>query len=395
MNQDSGGRNKIPAFGMLQLAAKYQNLLVYGDIENRYGGDGSRVVGAIIVHAVRQGASPEWLFGVLCNPQNRGGFASMKRRRSDIRRWFERDWERAVRLVNRSPVDASDVRFRVQELREYANRVPWRGVAGASDHSVFDALLRIASRIGRLGDFDASAREVAELAEVSKETAARSLKRLAKRGLVRQERAACGANAAKWSLRLDWPERAQLTQTYPHQPLDVEPVCVTHARGDIFRWGTLGKSAGLVWSRLSNEPLSARQLASELGTLPGTVRRHLGVLFEHDLAVRDDFGHWFLGPESPEAVAEKLGVAGTAEHERQRHREERARFFTARQAHAIALDTPPERIDYETGEVIATNELHSLQVVELAGKRIAPRHLVAAAMSFSSASPYTARALVN
>ena len=82
------------------------------------------------------------------------------------------------------------------------------------------------------------------MAGVSSVTAGRSLKRLAKRGLVRQQAAAHGTDAAKWTLRLDWLEDAQLTQTIHMVPLDVEPVCVTYARGDVRRWGALGKSAG-------------------------------------------------------------------------------------------------------------------------------------------------------
>ena len=211
MDQDSGRRGRAAALRLLGLSSKYENLLAYGDTKGRYGGDGSCVVGAIILDAVRRGCDRELLFAALSDEQNLGGFSCMRRHRSNIRRWFEADWKRAQRRVPSSRSLRNDVRFCVQELRELADRLCWKGVGGATDHATFLALLAIASRIGRFEDFDASVRELAEMAGVGAMTVSRYLKRLVKRRLVWLESSAHGAKPATWTLRAG--RRAEMCRT--------------------------------------------------------------------------------------------------------------------------------------------------------------------------------------
>lgn len=62
-------------------------LLRHGDTEGRYGGDGSRIVAAIVLNAVNRGLHPDRVRGLLVDPQHRGGFACFRRRRN-LDRWF-------------------------------------------------------------------------------------------------------------------------------------------------------------------------------------------------------------------------------------------------------------------------------------------------------------------
>ena len=70
-------------------------------------------------------------------------------------------------------------------------RLNWSGNAGATDWAVSQALLVIVRRTSKL-EFHASVREVAELAGVGSDTAARSLKRLTHMGLITRLRPAGG-----------------------------------------------------------------------------------------------------------------------------------------------------------------------------------------------------------
>jgi DNA-binding transcriptional ArsR family regulator len=130
---------------------------------------------------------------------------------------------------------------------------------------------------------------------------------------------------------------------------------------------------------LGERPVSESDLGMAIGTKPETIRRHLRALREHGLAVPDDADQWLRGPVSLDDVATKLGIAGAGDRQRQQHQRERDNFRAARQDYAAALDTPPERVDYETGEVVATSELRSPQGIELSAERRTSRRRSVAA----------------
>ena len=73
------------------LSDRFHCLLVYGDTEGEYDGDGSRLIGAIILNAVNNGCDREYVFRLLSNPQNKGGFTAFRHKRSNLRRWFDRE----------------------------------------------------------------------------------------------------------------------------------------------------------------------------------------------------------------------------------------------------------------------------------------------------------------
>ena len=160
--------------------------------------------------------------------------------------------------------------------------MPWIGMAGASDHAIYDALLTITERLGRLLDVGASVRQVGEMAGLGRETVSRSLKRLEARGLIRQTFAGEGRHPARWNLM---PNLRSMSDNQPHttsrstsdnQPHTVAdvmgPECPGGFAADLWRWSLgLGKSKFQVWRLLGPEPTKATNLANFLGVSPRAV----------------------------------------------------------------------------------------------------------------------------
>ena len=101
---------------MSALADRYMVLLRHGDTEGAYGNDGSRMVGAIVLHAVNRKVPKETVFRLLANPQHRGGFAALRRHRN-LERWFDAEWKRAQRRVADHPL--------IQDGRRRSSQLGW------------------------------------------------------------------------------------------------------------------------------------------------------------------------------------------------------------------------------------------------------------------------------
>jgi DNA-binding MarR family transcriptional regulator len=185
------------------------NLLRHGDPENRYDGDGSRLVGAVVLLAVNSGANREWVRSLLADPQHPGGFAALRRRR-DVDRWYGREWSRALAKVRESPpvTGRHDATMRAAELAEHAMSLGWRGVGGATDLAVYGFALGVAARAGRLSPLALASRAVAEGVGITHPTATRSLGRLVDRKLLRRVENGAGRFAAQFAVA---DERSSVT----------------------------------------------------------------------------------------------------------------------------------------------------------------------------------------
>jgi DNA-binding MarR family transcriptional regulator len=338
------------------LSSAYECLLVHGDTEGFYDGDGSRLVGAIIMDAVNNGCNPEGIFQKLSDPQNKGGFTSFRRKRPDLRRWFDGDWKRAEHKVAYRPKLAGrqEAVFMARSLREEADTMQWRGTAGGTDRAVYDALLEIGEQLGKLLDVGASVRQVGERAGVGRETASKSLKRLRARGLITQSFAGHGKVPARWNLM---PRLRSIPDNQPHTGAGVVgPDCPGGFALDSWRWRGLGKSKAKIWRLLGSEPVTTSDLAGTLGVTPRTVQQHLARLRDVGLATRVADG-WVKGPDAPEQVGEWLSTAGAGVRQRERHRIERQAHRGQLQKFAIRKNSPPWEIDPQTGEIYPIDEL--------------------------------------
>jgi DNA-binding transcriptional ArsR family regulator len=360
-----------------RLSSEYECLLIHGDTEGFYDGDGSRLVGAIIMDAVNNGCNPEGIFQKLSEPQNKGGFSCFRRKRLNRRRWFDGDWRRAERKVAYRPKLAGrqEAVYQARTLREEADKLLWRGTSGASDRAVYDALLEIGEKLAKLLDVGVSVRQLGERAGVGRETASKSLKRLRARGLISQSFPGHGKVPARWNLL---PRLRSVADNQPTSASVVGPDCPGGFASDCWRWRGLGKSKFKVWRLLSSEPVTTKDLADALGVGSRSVQQHLARLREVGLVTRLD-GGWVKGPDTPEQVGEWLSTAGAGVRQKERHRIEREAYSEQTRKFAIRENTPPLIVDPETGEIYARDDLldhrpdpSSAQVVRGSVRRNSP-----------------------
>lgn len=327
-------------------------LLRYGDVEGSFAKDGSRVVGSIVMSAVNAGCNREYVHRLLADPQHRGGFCTLRRRRN-LDAWFDREWRRAVAKVKASPAigDRNEATVVATELMEQADRMRWTGVGGGTDRVVYTFALTVAARTGRLSNLALSVREVGENARVGRETAGKSLHRLATRGLLRCTSPSKGKEAAVWEVR-------QNPDTLPHtrHPY-VGPVCpggVTPPT-DVWRYKGLGHSTERIHALLSEDALSAQCIATAFGVTKRTVQRHLAKLAAFGLAERTSDG-WIRGNVEPVELEEDLGVKGMTEKQHNAHQHDRDQRAQAMARHA-AQESAPFVVDPETGEILYLAEM--------------------------------------
>ena len=96
---------------------------------------------------------------------------------------------------------------------------------------------------------------------------------------------------------------------------------------DVWRWSGLGKVAARIWCALENPEMTIDNLCSLLGVTRRTVRQHLARMERLGLVRRDGLRWVPAGdPGASERAASILGVLGTGERQRQRHRAERIAF---------------------------------------------------------------------
>jgi hypothetical protein len=155
-----------------QLWASTAALLKQGDVGRRYGADHSRMHMAIARAAVLASWSHEELLAALLDPSNVGGHGVRSRDATDARKYVLRTYKTALRWANESLVCE-----RAAALRAAAVHAPWKGVAATTNRKVVDAMLQLAIQADAF-EFQASTRQIAELAGASREAVGRAIQRL-------------------------------------------------------------------------------------------------------------------------------------------------------------------------------------------------------------------------
>lgn len=369
-----------------KLSDRAMVLLRHGDVDGLYEGDGSRVVGSIVLDALNNGCQRDYVRRLLMDPAHKGGFACLRRRRGNLDAWFDREWSRAAVKVASSPMvgDRHEATARATKLAGQAEELEWKGIGGATDLAVYRYVLAVAQRSGRLGPLGLAVREVAEGARVGRETAGKSLGRLQARGLLQRVASGSGTTTAVYAVTGGrtsdtrgskggrTPDTSTLggrtsaigrtsdigrrSDTLSHTDPYVGYECPTYVPSDAWRWRGLGLTKARAWAHLSDETLTTSALAEILNVTPRTARRHLVVLAEHGLAERFDDA-WIRGPASPDDVAEEVGTDGTLDHQRQRHQLERQLHDQALAELVQQANAAPFTVDPETGEVICLDAL--------------------------------------
>ena len=185
------------------------------------------------------------------------------------------------------------------------------GTCRRNRQAVLLAAFDIAERVGKV-QFDASVRVLADAANVSDMAANRAMHRLDDWLQIVTR----GAGTRGSTVRLRGRQRYPLCPS-KRQGLVGTVQCLTH---DLWRHDGLGKSTGRVYELLTAEPASAEEIGSRLGVKRRAATVHLTKLKRRELADYVTDG-WVRGPADPDLLAVEFGAAGTADRQRQRHRE--------------------------------------------------------------------------
>lgn len=260
-----------------------------------------------------------------------GHYATWARKNgaADADEMLERMYHKALEWT--SSQDSPDRRT-AKRVRAWLENHPLTGRTGISDHVVLDAHLQIALRCGKLL-YAASARDLAEIAGVAKETASHANHRLVARGLLEHAQDADGPFAHRWRLK---PPGEVLRNLYtPPQELNVREciVLATPFAHDAFHRKGLGKPAALVWTWLLREPLTLAELTARTGRHKSTISRVLAKLHDAlhliepcEIAAGGAVRWQIVSGTNLDAVAHLLETSGSAKRRASDHERQRAAY---------------------------------------------------------------------
>lgn len=222
----------------------------------------------------------------------------------------------------------------------------WKGLAGASDRSVFVALILLAAEHGtphRSGvAVSVSVRDLALQSGVGDKTLRTAFERLKGRRLVEREHLAVTRSGDAGRVVLMVGGVPDLPHSFPLLGgLKEWGYLYTHPA---FRHGKLGKSAAppLVVLLTARGPLTRPELAHMLGRESRALRGPLNKLLRHGI-VKDLGATFTLSPEWEEALERAAGVTGgyiTEARQRQTHLNERLVFHVRRKERLNARSLP-------------------------------------------------------
>jgi hypothetical protein len=221
----------------------------------------------------------------------------------------------------------------------------WTGPGALQDRVTMRFILHKAAKAERLADLNVSVREVAGWTDCALSTASRSLCRLRTAGWITPGSNNYGGKvrvpSRGWNLVV--PRHDLPTDTL--RPLDPSNLTPFVRRG-------LGRAAGYVYEKLSNQPTSAHQLGAKLKKDVRTIRRHLARLNTYRLAERVTDG-WVRGEEDPARVAKDLEIEERLQHRRDRYAQDSRIFQAGRPPKRVPLSNGGRvLIDTETGEIL-------------------------------------------
>ncbi len=236
------------------------------------------------------------------------------------RKWLSSLYTGAIEYLteNRREIDAT--------LDRYMRSAVFSGRTRYTDQAVYTAIITIARRCGKLQNIGAARREVAELAGIQHwQTVSKSFHRIP---YIEKS----GHHNGTTLVNLIDPETttqklviSKLRHSFTEGPCGepLKPLRDKDLNKDVWVFRGAGKSGLSVYNALDDiEGRTARQIAALTGISLPTVWRKL-MLFLEIGAARKDESRFFLLNFDREKAAQSLGVAGTGERLKERHRKER------------------------------------------------------------------------
>lgn len=235
-------------------------------------------------------------------------------------RELERAWQATLKAeAPRNPdFDRSQIRMICDRIQQRAERVLPAGQKTRTTLRVLGELCKLAVAHKRL-TVTVSCRQLAELAGINKDTAARHLDLLVEAGVIRRvhgdERRQSEAAAYAIINHDREGEGGSSVDTQSHsltakggEDKSVYPIATSPAHLPIWRQVDLGESGRLVFSALDvDEPASAKELHRRTKVSYRTVRVKLPALEGRALAIRSPDG-WLRGPANPADVASQDAI---------------------------------------------------------------------------------------
>lgn len=235
--------------------------------------------------------------------------------------YFHRTWEAAARA---SETD-SPTREKISELRDWAINAAWNGKGGATDRKVFDAILELAYRAGRLTGLACAVRDLSLLAGVGIGTVSNSLKRLEARGFIRKAMENEGVYASRYDIiaQID-NENCQYVNTPTVKKCSVIDTFTNTKSHDLFSRYGLGTAAAEIWAFLktgSYQPdgkdgYTVSEIVQKTGRSRNTVRRvlywmaRLADPMTGEVMAVDIQKRWFAQDPNLDRIAAAVGLAG-------------------------------------------------------------------------------------
>ena len=306
------------------LPGPMQDLLREGvDVGNR-----SEAAMRVTVSMVNCGWSWADFHAAMRNPTNTLGLFFLWRSNGAERSAEQREqmlrriWDKACRFVVARPAirDQAEARQEIGLTRVAADFRPWTGRSRLRDRTVHRCLLDIATEQGstRVG---VSVRTLCERTPYrSAGTVSRALTSLARQRILRIERRPDPDDCNAYQLL---PADAWVAVTATRSPPSRCEGRVADAATPELALALGSPYAALLAAALTDDPLSARQVAARAGVSRCTANKRLPRLARIGLAVQLD-GGWVRGDTPPEIAAMREGAMDVALARHSRHEHERS-----------------------------------------------------------------------
>lgn len=234
-------------------------------------------------------------------------------------------------------------RKEAEAMRRWVLNQTWRGRTGATDRAVLLAhIWRF--QVSLSEDFHLSARDGAELAELSHQTFARATYRLIEQGYLVTTRPPVVDLAAEYHL----VKYQFVPETLPHNinigsaPLTNSSAALSSQTGSnitsidtcgVFERKGLGKSARIIWEFLLEHEATFKETIQGTGKVRSTVDKYLKILAMHGLVLHD--GRFYTATSDIDfyALGQKLNTLGLSAARKERHQRDRLNhnaFFSSR-----------------------------------------------------------------
>jgi len=236
-------------------------------------------------------------------------------------------------------VNRRDIDKQIDALSVWAEqRSTWTGRTALTDKAVFQAVLSIARRTGKLSDIFASSREIAEMSGYTFKTASTALKRIPFLSILRKD--VDPFTPAIWEIKT--PTQILSDATKLHIPTHSPGIGAGALNHDLFRYRGIGKTGREILSALGSDWLSVRDLSALSNINRRTVERKIDPMKRAGLIEVKGKGYGRLIRRIDNAdltkAAEVIGTAGTAEKQRARHKAERQAVEKIRAAYRESVD---------------------------------------------------------